>query len=91
MQLLEFISQELYGIIYRPQDPTNNVVFLKIVNLLIIFNTVKWIVKDRRNGMIDDEIVELFINSFNIHNGFKSNKLPRNPPIYTVPVFGIMQ
>ena len=60
-------------------------------SLQMSFNTIKCIVKDRSNGMLNDELLDLFIDSINLHNGFESNELPNNPPIYAVPVFGIMQ
>ena len=40
---------------------------------------------------LNDELLDLFIDSINLHNEFESNELPKNPPIYAVPVFGIMQ
>ena len=48
MELLEFISQGLYGLKYRPEESTDNNVFLKIAYLPITFNSVNFNVKDRK-------------------------------------------
>ena len=41
--------------------------------------------------MLNDEVLNLFIESINLHDGFESNELPTNPLIYAVPVFDIVK
>ena len=36
-------------------------------------------------------MLDLFIDSINLYDGFESNKLPSNPPIFAINVFGITQ
>ena len=68
IQLLEFISQELYGVKYRSQESEINKNLFKIGSLQMSFNTITCIVKDRNNGMINDELLDLFIDSINLRN-----------------------
>ena len=91
--LLDFISQQTCDCKYQGtvSDKTNNPSILEVGNLSITLNSIKCIVKDRGGGMLNDEVLDLFLDSINLHNGFESNKLPPNPPIFAINVFGIIQ
>ena len=92
-KLLDFISQQTCDCKYEStvSDKTNNPLILELGNLSITLNSIKCIVKDRGGGMLNDEVLDLFIDSINLHNGFESNKLPSSPPIFAINVFGIIQ
>ena len=92
MNLLDFISQETCNCKYQGtvSDKTNNPSILEVGNLSITLNSIKCIVKDRGDGMLNDEVLDLFIDSINLHTGFESNKLPSSPPIFAINMFGII-
>jgi hypothetical protein len=92
-KLLDFISQQTCDCNYESSisDETNNPSILEVGNLSITLNSIKCIAKNRVGGMLNDEVLDLFLDSINLHNGFESNKLPPNPPIFAINVFGIIQ
>ena len=64
---------------------------MQIGNLPITFYSVRCILKNRVSGMLNEKVLDLFIDPINLHNGFELNKLPSNPSIFAINVFRIIQ
>ena len=93
MNLIEFISQELYQCRYHDIPPDSDFIkhFLRFGNQTLKINGIQYVIKERRLGWLNNEIRYIFIGSINFHNGFGSNTLPSSPPLYAVNVFSIIQ
>ena len=46
--------------------------------------------QERFDDCVNDEVCNFFINSINLRNGFTTNKVPQDPPLYAVNIFGII-
>ena len=93
MNLIDFISKKLHHSKYYdvPPDSDRTKLFLRFGSLILTFEGIQCVIKERRSGCLNDEIRDIFIDFINLHHGFGSSTLSSLPFIYAVNVFGIIQ
>ena len=55
----------------------------------ISFNAVLCLLQERFDGWLNDEVQHIFIDFIN--TGFTTHKFPKDPPLYAVNIFEIIQ
>ena len=92
-ELKNFVSQKKFQCNYNQSLPYFNLSwnFLQIGDVSKSLNAILFLLQDRFDGWLNDEVRNLFIDSIDLHNVFTTNTFPDNLPLYAVNIFRIIQ